>query len=211
MPKKDILDGGVGSKIKLQGLKGGLGSGLVLLEQTAINLPPEEVDELISKFGMLLRDAFEVLEAKIYDIKLDSRTRAFTKLIELQTTVTQLLQAYQALSGYRTQTLELPAEELQKLREVSTDSLENVEALINRLDQKIKEKKQTFMLEAGLKSADEETNESMYKSDINQMQIAYLKRRGYITEEGKWTGKLPEDTDPVFVRKKIEELQNEQS
>jgi hypothetical protein len=213
--RDDWVQGPPGSKLKLNNMRGGMGTALLVLEQTLLNLPQGEVDQLTSEFRELMQDAVKLVKVRMKDLLGDRKQRVYVKLNDVSSALIQFTQAYQTLVGYTTRAMEVPVDAVQEALNGTDRDIRTVEGFLAELDAKIEEAKRKMELEAGDSVIDLEGVEVTEAPDqapldvedvVTAGQLQYMRRNGYLTEDNRWTGLEPGEGAPEFVALHLEKI-----
>ena len=199
--REGVLDGGPGSKFKLNGLKGGQGPTILALEQTVLNLPQEKVDRYQAKYEEMLEEMFGLMALKIDDLKKSPKHRSFTKLNELASALLGVQQTVQALAGYTTKSLEIPIDAISAAIARREGQVRELDGFFEMLDAEIEALrveeeanwKPALVLPAGSVTIEGEVDAEAGKYDGGDAERTRGKlfSLGYIRLDGTYTGKLP--------------------
>jgi len=213
--RDDWVQGPPGSKLKLNNMRGGMGTALLVLEQTLLNLPQGEVDQLTSEFRELMQDAVRLVKVRMKDLLGDKKQRAYVKLNDVSSALIQFTQAYQTLVGYTTRAMEVPVDAVQEALRGTEQDIRTVEGFLAEMDARIAAAKRQAELAVGDSVIDLEGVEVGEAPDqapldaedvVTSGQLKYMKRHGYLTEDGRWTGLEPGEGVPGFVALHLEKI-----
>lgn len=128
------------AKSILASVRGGMGQNVISIEQTALNLPQEEIDRLSLQYREMLENLFRVARLKVRELLSDKEARARTHLKEISDSVVSFQQIYQMLAGYTTKTAKIEIEaihqELERIRRDRAFLREELDAIVQTLEKK---------------------------------------------------------------------------
>lgn len=215
------LEGPPGSKLRMNNMRGGLGTALMVMEQTLLNLPQGEVDAATAAFKELMEDAIKLTKLRMKDLLKSPKQRAFVKMNDISSSLIQFSQAYQTFAGYTSRAVEVPVDAVQEaLREVG-GQIEAIDGFLVELDRRIEDGRKLLALPEGGSVIDlgadavesegeEEGAGGEGKRDpVLEGQLKYLRVNGYLDPEGKLTGKVPPAGAPGFVEALLQEMRGD--
>ena len=168
-------------------LKGGGGQAIVMISQTAMDIPKEEVDHYVTEYKEILKQGLEVLRLKLIDMKVSAQARNDVSPDKMMQMCLGAHQMRHALAGHATKTAEIEVNfAVQELGKTQI-TRENIKAAIADLDAQVRSMQ---AMEADV--VDEEAPKKLTMRKIVPLDSAkrdFLVKDGYIDEFGKWTGK----------------------
>ena len=191
--------------------------GKAKLEQTKLNLDPEVLEILSRRYAGLLGKALDATDRKL-DLLLNEDPQigiillAKTSPGQLTTLLRELMCGYALLTGSSTRTLDFDKDELEGLKNGIVTGEQAIELALEKISERIEQRKKERLqlisrenatIEAEVVDEGPEIPSSM---GFETMQLDIMRRKGYLDEEGKWTGKVPDDTEPTFIRIRLEKM-----
>ena len=228
------MEGPPGSKIRAKSIKGGLGStDILVLESTVLNLPQEEIDDMLADCRVKGADMDKLWNLKMDDYAKSPEQRKFMRINDLQAARTANFQMMQMLAGYSTRSISAEVSgTLEGLKQLE-GQMHKADEVLSVLDAEIERQKamQRALPAPGSPiidlppgavkvDAEPEWDETLAREPVKQTmwtkrkmdkaRLEALRVMGYLTALDAWTGKMlgPEAPDwawDMLGQKKPEE------
>lgn len=210
--RQGLLDGAPGSKIKTNNLKGGLGTGLAVLEQTVLNLPLHEIDRMLDDCRKREGRFDALLDLKFDDLEKSPEQRKFVRISDIAAAQTQNFQMKQVLAGYSSRKITTEVDGTLSAIERLEGKLNTLQDVLVLVDEEIDAKKNMKALPATAQRALpagavlEVAPETMVAiprkppPTVTGRPGRELVKMGLLDKDGNgWTGKEPDMTYPKWV------------